>query len=343
MALPYEQLTEDLRRTERMKRQRAREAWKRETALQKYLYNLGTVTASALEDQEDNVLRLVALEAEGKATLLAGMRRTAKDLLEIYSQINAANIYNFNIVEQLFDGTTAVEGLSDDQQKLLKNIIKEEHSAGKSKKEKEPENKPYDRPVATGAAATSGGGVGWGYAPPFPYVQQPPQFAGGVFPGMVMQAWPQMPGAGGQGYGQLNFGPAGGDMYGGGQGGGQQGGGQFGGGQFSGGQMYGGNNSGGGAGYSGGGGAGYSGGARAQDNNSNKRKYPCDNCGQMGHWKFQNVCPNYHMHLEQLAAKSATARAAQQQGGSAGGFQQPMGPTLALPPPPPPGSYFNNY
>jgi hypothetical protein len=79
MALPYEQLTEDLRRTERMKRQRAREVWKRETALQKYLYNLGTVTASALEDQEDNVLRLVALEAEGKATLLAGMRRTAQD------------------------------------------------------------------------------------------------------------------------------------------------------------------------------------------------------------------------------------------------------------------------
>jgi hypothetical protein len=157
-----------------------------------------------------------------------------------------------------------------------------------------------------------------------------------------MQAWPQMPGAGGQGYGQPNFGPAGGDMYGGGQGGGQQGGGQFGGGQFGGGQMYSGHNSGGGAGYSGGGGAGYNGGARAQDNNSNKRKYPCDNCGQMGHWKFQNVCPNYHMHLEQLAAKSATARAAQQQGGSAGGFQQPTGSTLALPPPPP-GSYFNNY
>jgi hypothetical protein len=339
MELPYERLTEDLRRTERLKRQRAREAWKRGTALEKYLYNLGTVTASALEDQEDNVLRLVALEAEGKAVLLAAMRRTAKDLLEIYSQINAANLYNFNIVEQLFDGKTAVEGLSEDQQKLLKNIIKEEHSAGKAKKEKETENKPYDRPAAAEAAATSGAGVGWGYAPPFPYVQQAPQFAGGVFPGMVMQAWPQMPGAGGQGYGQSNFGGGqGGGQQGGGQfGGGQFSGGQFGGGQFSSGQMYGGNNSGGGAGYSGGGGAGYGGGARAQDN---KRKYPCDNCGQMGHWKFQNVCPNYHMHLEQLAAKSATARAAQQQGGPAGGFQQPTGSTLALPPPPPPGSNF---
>jgi hypothetical protein len=226
MALPYEQLSEDLRRTERLKRQRARETWKRETALQKYLYNLGTVTASALEDQEDNVLRLVALEAEGKAVLLSGMRRTAKDLLEIYSQINAANIYNFNIVEQLFDGTTSVEGLSADQQKLLKNIIKEENSAGKTKKVKESESKPYQRPAAAEAASTSGGGPGWGFAPQFPYVLQAPQFAGGVFPGMMMQAWPQMPGASGQGYGQPNFGQVGGNMYGGGQGGGQQGGGR---------------------------------------------------------------------------------------------------------------------
>jgi hypothetical protein len=46
-------------------------------------------------------------------------------------------------VEQLFDGKTSVEGLRDDQQKLLRNIIKEEHSAGKAKKGKETENKPY--------------------------------------------------------------------------------------------------------------------------------------------------------------------------------------------------------
>jgi hypothetical protein len=39
---------------------------------------------------------------------------------------------------------------------------------------------------------------------------------------MVMQAWLQMPGAGGQGYGQHNFRQGGGDMYGGGQGGGSR-------------------------------------------------------------------------------------------------------------------------
>jgi hypothetical protein len=181
MALPYEQLSEDLRRTERLKRQRAREAWKRETALQKYLYNLGTVTALALEDQEDNVLRLVALEAEGKSVLLAGMRRTAKDLLEIYSQINAANIYDFNLVEQRFGGKTSVEGLSDEKQKFL--------------------SKPY-----------KGEGVCLELDPDFLH------FTGGVFPGWAMQAYLQMPGAGGQGYSQPNFGQGGGDMYGGGHG-----------------------------------------------------------------------------------------------------------------------------
>ncbi len=81
-----------------------------------------------------------------------------------------------------------MEGLSDDQQKLLKNIIKEEHSAGKAKKGKETESKPFKRPAAAEAARAPGGGVVWGFAPPFPCVQQALHFAGRVFPGMVMQA-----------------------------------------------------------------------------------------------------------------------------------------------------------
>jgi hypothetical protein len=63
---------------------------------------------------------------------------------------------------------------------------------------------------------------------------------------------------------------------------------------------------------------------------NNKRRYPCDNCGSMEHWKYEVVCPKYHLHLEQLAAKHAGARG--QQAGASGGQQ---GAHLALPPPPP--------
>jgi hypothetical protein len=37
-----------------------------------------------------------------------------------------------------------------------------------------------------------------------------------------------------------------------------------------------------------------------QSRNDRKARFPCDNCGQLGHWKYQPVCPNYHVHLESL-------------------------------------------
>jgi hypothetical protein len=34
-----------------------------------------------------------------------------------------------------------------------------------------------------------------------------------------------------------------------------------------------------------------------------KGKYPCDNCDSTEKWKSSFNCPNYHIHIHQLAAK----------------------------------------
>jgi hypothetical protein len=46
-----------------------------------------------------------------------------------------------------------------------------------------------------------------------------------------------------------------------------------------------------------------------------KAKFPCDNCGQYGHWKYQLMCLNYSKHLEMMQQAAAAYRA--RQGGAA--------------------------
>jgi hypothetical protein len=42
-----------------------------------------------------------------------------------------------------------------------------------------------------------------------------------------------------------------------------------------------------------------------------KARFPCDNCGQLGHWKYQPMCPNYSKHLEAMQQAAAAYRAGQ--------------------------------
>ena len=51
-------------------------------------------------------------------------------------------------------------------------------------------------------------------------------------------------------------------------------------------------------------------GQAAPGNRSNYReqqraRFPCDNCGQMGHWRSEIVCPNYHVFLSTQQAAAA--------------------------------------
>jgi hypothetical protein len=40
-------------------------------------------------------------------------------------------------------------------------------------------------------------------------------------------------------------------------------------------------------------------------------RYPCDNCNEYGHWKYSPECRNYHVHLQQLAAKAVALQGGQ--------------------------------
>jgi hypothetical protein len=55
-----------------------------------------------------------------------------------------------------------------------------------------------------------------------------------------------------------------------------------------------------------------------------KTKFPCDNCRQYGHWKYQPMCPNYSKHLETMqqaavAYSAGQGRVAAAAGGAAMG------------------------
>ena len=65
-------------------------------------------------------------------------------------------------------------------------------------------------------------------------------------------------------------------------------------------------------------------GQAALGNRSNYReqqraRFPCDNCGQMGHWRSEIVCPNYHVFLATQQAAAAAYHNNRSGGQGAGG------------------------
>ena len=126
MALKYETLTKEGRRADRLDRYRWREAWERGTIERRFCYTTATTVAVAMEEQEDTVLKVVTADFAGKDAVLRGMRRTATDLQKVYLQLKTASKYGFNIAEKFFERKSIVQGLTDEQEKLLNKIIKEE-------------------------------------------------------------------------------------------------------------------------------------------------------------------------------------------------------------------------
>ncbi len=153
------------------------------------------------------MLKVVAADFAGKDAILQGMRRTATDLQKVYLQLETASKYGFKIAEKFFDRKSAVQGLTDEQEKLLKSIIKEESgesSGSKGKKGKKNDGKEElrgDNSLAGGPG--SGAGPGWGFAPAFPYAPFMGNFAAG-FSSMMMGGGSAPPniGYGSGGYGR---------------------------------------------------------------------------------------------------------------------------------------------
>ena len=59
-----------------------------------------------------------------------------------------------------------------------------------------------------------------------------------------------------------------------------------------------------------------------------KRQFPCDNCGNYGHWRHEVSCPNFHVYLARQQAASAAFQGRAGQGiQAAAGSQQQTGGT----------------
>jgi hypothetical protein len=206
MALKYETMTEEGRRADRLDRYRWREGWERDTIERRFCYTTATAVALAIEEQEDSVLKVVAADFAGKDAVLQGMRRTATDLQKVYLQLETDSKYGFKIAEKFLDRKSSVQGLTDEQEKLLKSIIKEESgesSESKGKKSKKNDGKEELRGDNSQAGGPgSGAGPGWGFAPVFPYGPFMGNFAAG-FSSIMMGggAAPPNMGYGSGGYG----------------------------------------------------------------------------------------------------------------------------------------------
>jgi hypothetical protein len=166
MALKYETLTKEGRRADRLDRYRWREGWERDTIERRFCYTTATAVALAMEEQEDSMLKVVAVDFAGKDAVLQGMRRTATDLQKVYLQLETVSKYGFKIAEKFFDRKSSVQGLTDEQEKLLKSIIKEESresSGSKGKKGKKHDGKEELRGQQSGRKTRLRGGTRLGF------------------------------------------------------------------------------------------------------------------------------------------------------------------------------------
>jgi hypothetical protein len=110
MALKYETMTEEGRRADRLDRYRWREGWERDTIERRFCYTTATAVALDMKEQEDSVLKVVAVDFAGKDAVLQGMRRTATDLQKVYLQLETVSNYGFKIARNFSTGSQQCRG-----------------------------------------------------------------------------------------------------------------------------------------------------------------------------------------------------------------------------------------
>ena len=277
MALAFETMAAEQRETARLATTRRRDTWKRDTELERHLHSTAEVTAATRTEFEDAVVAAGLLPAEDitkEAKLRAG-RRAWTRMDNLYKRLEVATKFGLKAAERLFDAQEEVEGITQEEEKRLTKVLKQledetKEKTGRKRRDREETDEAEYRPQENYMMYGGGGGYG--------------QMGGG----MPMQApWGWDP-AQGQGYG---YGPTGGWP---GFGGGPMAFGQGGQIQYQG--SSGGNSAAAGAATTGQG---------ADKGGLVNKKKICINCGSNDHISYNPICPNYSIHMQQLAAKAA--------------------------------------
>jgi len=314
--LGYEDMAAEDRAVVRARRARLMEDWPHSTPAERLLKRMGKLLTTIQECNEDMRVAIRGIAADNwqrSGVVLTAVARTqAERIGEVLGVAEVDCKYGIGIAEQMNQDTREVVNISDDQAKVLKNILKkkDEEAGGKMKGKATATaaSKPYERPdTGMGADMMGSGAMGAGVmgssvmggnmmgggmmgggmmGPQYMWPQQmaqqmPQQMAYGMMPPPLTQQGMQM-----QAPMQMHMMPQ---------------------------QMQ-------------------AAGMGATGMGGTRKRFPCDACNQWDHWKMSPSCPKFITTME---AKLAQARASQGMDGNAGSNNPAAGSSgvLALPGP----------
>ena len=186
-------MAEEARKRQRQDRLRRREVWEKGSQEQRFYYEMGSAIGHMWETFEDVAVGLNGLEAEGKDQLLAMVRGGAAQAKQAYKRAEMAAKYGLEAVDKVFDRSADLQDLDEDEQKLMKEFIKElskQSGTYKIPKKSLHDKKPYEdegkKADKEGGTSSSGGGAtGMQYGMPMYMAGGYAGMQGGFYPVQV--------------------------------------------------------------------------------------------------------------------------------------------------------------
>ena len=290
--MAFEIWTADERERARVTVTRKREAWKRDTELERHFYDTAKLVCETREEQEEAVLAAAAAPAgdAGRLDRLRNARRAWTRSDEFFKILEVKARYGFKAAERMFEGGADVHGFTEEEGKRLGKVLKQledetKEKTGRKRKEQDNDEETEHRMVISGGGSGFGGG-GSLSGSNMGHYNSPGGGNFNQFSGTYNPGWGYDPAQVALAFGY------------------QQGGGW---------PTAGANWSGNGSGWMGPGtgqGVGTGGGGVVA-----KKKGACNNCGGLDHFSYNPICPNFAIHMQQLKAKAETYRKMESGGG----------------------------
>jgi hypothetical protein len=147
-----ELVTEEELEAKRSSRARTLAKWKKEEPLQKYTLMVGeafTTAAEAMEDMLRGLEKITIKEGElaGVEVLRGAMRKAHLEVTSTYTRTEIGNRLGLQALDKIFDSTESVEGLMEEEKKLMQAHMKEQQE-GRRRLEAWSRKQPQRRAIA---------------------------------------------------------------------------------------------------------------------------------------------------------------------------------------------------
>ena len=144
MALAFETMAAEQRETARLATTRRRDAWKKDTELERHLHSTAEVTAVTRTELEDAVVAAGLLPEEDitKVAKLRAGRRAWTRMDNMYKRLEVATKFGLTAAERLFGAQEEVEGITQEEEKRLVKVLKQlqdetKEKTGRKRKDRE--------------------------------------------------------------------------------------------------------------------------------------------------------------------------------------------------------------